>query len=964
MVFYNDSPTISDLVAFDLTTTDIDGNLIDPYKVNTIIIYFIERGFSTENLYQYTKTVGSETYQEYFKEAVPLIIFGDDETPAWLSTNPDDAFIEKLTTDDDGNTLVGTFRLLWQPRLAREGDYLLCYQWTPVIAGDTISRNISFYLYSDTKQSTSIPTHFTKPDKYETLLDRYQPETYSTLLGGSDLTPDVLDKTNKAIAKGFTIVEDQANQIVDLLDANVLNEALLPYLGNTFGLRLVSQDTTLWRKQIKRAIPLAKKKGTMSGLQEALANADVVLTNITRLWQVVSKSTWQEAFVIDSIDEPITFSLSKSALLPVETNNFEVWIRYSGETSYTQLTTDYVVYTDSTTATWVGDNLSISPISLSIGDVIRLVYKIVQPANQTIENYIRTLPLADQRDETTITLPYKNWNVRVIGEDDPMFDVIITERHPFHYPVVFGKVRTEFAYSENVYNMEEYNGSTRDSTDPCDLDKSFMDSCSDCIGSKFVLTVEIEDISNDRIEDVTDIVTNFMPFHAVVHSINYSGSKNEFVPAPVEEIEILGTITQEDNVTVTQIDFNRLIYDGSSDAATLKRNMLASTSASAYAGTGGNVAITLFSPGIQFDSLALLDSSKTYLEILSGTDQGEYQVSESQKFTVDIIQGSPDTISWPLDESGFPFRLSKLLFSGSADITQINNYKFSDSTVTFVDYGTNDDWEIVITSGLYAGTYQIDTVNPDNTISIIGFPTTATITGLNYELRNASSQLRHSGTAGKVVSASIGVVDIDVNAYDAGIRSGDYVKYGSTQYRVSGTDSDVYIENYTGGTVIGTASVDIYRRLIDGAVGYLSIRGMKLTGTTPTISYVAETNQFLENYLILIGTGYYQIDSIDGSDMYLNGPMLSWGLAPVAVNYSIIQFIKTSPITTETPPPEITYAGAVQFDRLDRRGNESIVVETETSMPMFMTANFLNNDGQISDTVSQKEEIWIDVQYR
>jgi hypothetical protein len=965
-VNYDDQPKITDTVVFDLETTDSSGTQSNVYKINTVTIYYVERGYTAENLNTYTKTVGGKIYTQYFKDAEPVAIFGDEITPAWLSTDTSNSFLTKVDYDDDGNPLVGVYRLEWTPDFAREGDYILCYQWTPIIAADTITKNVDFYLYTDTTATTVIPSHYTDPQKYTTLLDRYTPEMFKILLGDSDLTPTVLNNLNLSVAQGFSTIEDLANQIVDLLDANAVNEALLPYLGNLFGLRLKGTDTTLWRRQIKRAVPLFKKKGTLDGLKEALANADIEFKKFTQLWQVVSPWTWTESFKITQDEEeqsdPITFNLRKIALLPVDNTNFKLAVRFSGASTYTDLSLDYVSFDNSsgeTVMTWVGDNLSISPIALNEDDIVKITYKFKTVTNQTVEDYIRSLPLADQRDEAIITIPYKNWNVKVVSEDDPMFDVIIPTKHPFSYPVVYGKIRTEFPYSENLYNMEEYNGSTRDSNDPCDIDKTFMDECSGSLSSKFTIDVEIEDLSAERLEEAEDIIKDFSPFHSVVHSINYTGSKNEFVPSPSEEIEILGTHSFQENVVSTQMDFNRLIEEGSTDSSELKRNMLASSSATAHTGTGTNLAIVMFSPGVQFNTLGVDDSADTYLEVLSGTDSGEYKVSVSQRFTLDIVQGSPDTITWPLDTSGFPYRLSNKMFSGTVSIYQNNEFIFSDTDddVEFIDYGIKDDYRVVITSGVYAGTYEIDTVYPDNTFSILSFPTTSTVSGFSYELRTSSNALRYTGSTGKVITKFRGRVEFDIDAESMGIRAGDYVKYGSTQYKVLGIETYAYIEDYTSGDVVGAASIVVYRRLLEDQIGYLAVRGMNLNGTVPTVSTTAETNQFKENYLILIGTSYYQIESIDGSNMVLNGPLLSWGLTGTSVSYSIVQFTKTASVTTQS--------GHV-FDRIDRRGNDSIVLETETGMSMYFHAAMLNgiNKGEPVDMVGQQEHIWFDIEYK
>jgi hypothetical protein len=85
-------------------------------------------------------------------------------------------------------------------------------------------------LGGNTVVTTSIPSHYTNPDKYETLLERYLPEMFKMKLADDDRTPDVLEKFNKSVASGFTTLEDLANQIVDLLDANSTHEHFLPLL--------------------------------------------------------------------------------------------------------------------------------------------------------------------------------------------------------------------------------------------------------------------------------------------------------------------------------------------------------------------------------------------------------------------------------------------------------------------------------------------------------------------------------------------------------------------------------------------------------------------------------------------------------------------------------------------------------------------------------------------------------------
>lgn len=514
----NENPSISDTVLFNLQTPDVQGCFLsNPYKVNNLIVYYVQRDFNSGNLNEYkNKTYDLEKLKQaekaealacndpndvnifeakrlrniaesnvnvspfFFNEASPVHIVGNDNYPAWLSTDLENSFLELV----DG--VYGQYNYTWQPQGMREGDYFICWTWTPLIAGDTLSSHLRFTLKGDTQTTTSIPSHFTNPEKYKTLLDRYTPEMFKMIVSDNDRTPDVLDKFNQSVALGFNVLEDLGNQIVDLQDANSIHESLIPYLSNLFDLKLKTTDPTRWRGQIKRAVPLYKMKGTKKGLTEALEHSAIKLVGLTQLWEVISSYTWQEVFKFNDSDD--TFELEKVAL-PIDYDNFELWMRPLDNTNWIPLSSDYVEFTTSdgiTYMNWIGSNLSIEPIDLIEGDEIRVIYKyfeVTDPTAQSIENYIRSLPLMDQRDERDQIYPLKNWNVRVIPQNDVMFDLVIPSRHPYHESIVYGKVRTEFPYSENIYNMEEYNG------------------C--CVGETIVTTEsgpkKIKDITDDKL---------------------------------------------------------------------------------------------------------------------------------------------------------------------------------------------------------------------------------------------------------------------------------------------------------------------------------------------------------------------------------------------------------------------------------------------------------------------------------
>ena len=191
-----------------------------------------------------------------------------------------------------------------------------------------------------------------------------------------------------------------------------------------------------------------------------------------------------------------------------------------------------------------------TPIYLYHGDVVLVNYELrpVPDDRKTIEDYIQSLPLADNRDPIAQKYPLKNWNVHLIEEDDPLFSVVVKDRHPFHDPITYGKVRTTFLYSEKVYNMDTFDGSLRDSQVPCDIDKDFLDPCSYCQSSKFNVDLEIENLSSDRIEEAKSIIEEYSPFDALLNKMSISGVINDFVVSPLETIEQLVHVIREDAV--------------------------------------------------------------------------------------------------------------------------------------------------------------------------------------------------------------------------------------------------------------------------------------------------------------------------------------------------------------------------------------------------------------------------------
>lgn len=890
---YDQYPRITDDVEVSFDTTDADGVATDPYLVERVTIYFLERGYDTPLADDFENLDVAP-----FQQAVPVYTLGTAGEPAWLSTgDEDDQSVEHVTSDSEGDPLTGRFRFIWTPVASREGDYVVAWTWRTIAGADTQADSKSFALVSDPAQTSSIPTHITPAEKWPTVLNRWLPEAFKMKMGDSDLTADVVNKLLNATGGLFKVLEDLANQLVDLQDANAISEALLPYLANTFSLKLRSRETTLWRRQVRQAIPLFKQKGTRLGLEGALAAAGAELTSFDTLWQVVSRSTWQEVFT--ATEAQTEFPLAKVPVDydPADALNYAVWVRPVGEDQYADADLGDVTFTVEDgvgTLTWGGDELA-------EGDLLKVLYKFDEVVSQSAEDYLRTLPLADDRDERDVEYPPKNLNVRLVSDSDPYFDVLCPTRNPFRSPLIYGQLRTEFPYSEKIYNMEEYNGSVRDSTDPCDIDKSFLDDCTCCVGSKYDAEVDVRDLTDERISEVREIIREYTPFHATPHKITFLGGIEELMPPAEEEIEVLARIVIEDYVTQGDTEFNRVISAG---VENLARNMLSEASevATRTDGVGFNTAQVLYAPVVPFDGMYVADS---VLEILDGPNAGSYAVENPVRHNLDVT----DAVPFPNDDSTFPFRISRQWWTGNASVVQDDIALFTEDGTNLLAFGTDapvtpeTPWTVKVLSGPQAGTYPVASVRPTGELVLSDWPTPTTAIDLSFELYNPAGSAVYSGEAGEVSVVRRGKAYCTTDLYSAGVRPGFWYEVGGTQYRIGSLDGGyAYLLDYTAGSQAG--AVTIWRRDVD-SVGSLGLRGERLETTDDHYTDLEVADYGKDSFLVLIGTSYYQIaswsDTVNGSARYeieLAGtPLPAWGLSGTTnVSYSLIRFDPTQPL--------------------------------------------------------------------
>lgn len=587
-VKHNDSPRVDDTVGFIIETYDDNGVLKNPYVVEKITIYYIEK-----NAHKNERNIITHEFNQDLEEAhahlhdlvqkepseenlnrlgalqlrmketarVKTLSYSNAlvvmETPAPIWTQ--DKKVHKISNAEDGK-----FMFFWIPKDMREGSYLIRWYWKSLEDGKTRSAEKLFTLYPSNQKVNSIYRKFVPREKYNFLFDKYIPPMYQVKTTPNDITPEVLVKLNKAVAQGLLELDDLAVGLIDIINPTYIPEGFLPAMANLFNIELRSTNPNAWRNQIKHALPLFKRKGTFDGLFQALDKAGIKLLKLTNLWQVISPYTWIDGFVIDKdiLGNDIIGYLSKR---PTENIELEVSIK-SSETkecfilASNIITLQEVLIPESKIAViWNGTNQKES-INLFDGDVVkvRYNYNTIPEDAKNVENYIESLPLADQRNETRIKYPIKNWNVKLIEEDDPMFDLLVPEREGFHNPVTFGKIRTTFLYSEKAFNMDAYNGSLYNSNNPCDMDKDFVDPCSGGQSSKFNVHLELDQADDEKIKEAEEIITDYAPFHAILHNMKITSRTTDFVVSPIEKIK--SEVKNNKTITGDKIGCNESIY--------------------------------------------------------------------------------------------------------------------------------------------------------------------------------------------------------------------------------------------------------------------------------------------------------------------------------------------------------------------------------------------------------------------
>jgi len=566
-----------------------------------------------------------------------------------------------------------------------------------------------------------------------------------------------------------------------------------------------------------------------------------------------------------------------------------------------------------------------------------------------------------------------NWNVRVIEEDDAFFDSVIPYRHPFSDDVIYGYVRTEFPYSENIYNMEEYNGSTRESTNPCHIDRDFVDDCSACRSSMFNIDIEISNLSNLRVTEAIEIIKEYTPFHAVLHTVNFSGGMSDYVQPPVETITCLIRYLQNDTVVVGQYSFNRAMEADN----VVTRSDLADMNAvvTNLPGTFYNEKIVFYSAEKNMDELGV--SNNNVLEIVS--PPAEYSIQNIDGHYADTIG-----VSDGFDPSLFTFNLSNNLLETTADIYQDNLFKFTSSEINFSDYPIKTYWNIDNSGyvrgawkvSLTYGDFEIDHISPDNELFLrdpsLLLPGTDD-SGLDFTILSDSDVAVVLGT-GDLEVIQRGLVDLfaDATAY----KIGYYLVYNGTQYKITDhhpdNTSQFYISDYSNGNV-GSANIKIYKRLIDKKQGQFAYKGWLLdagidleaaleiqNGDNPPVDPL-ENGRFKQNYLILNNSEYYIIQDINANMVTLCGPPQDWTISGTSDVFTVYRFDKKDlQVDARAMNPKVPGFNFVAIDR----GEGDMISRIEEDITPLLMQNNLNDNSDFKDVVRTKEKISYKIEYK
>jgi hypothetical protein len=414
--------------------------------------------------------------------------------------------------------------------------------------------------------------------------------------------------------------------------------------------------------------------------------------------------------------------------------------------------------------------------------------------------------------------------------------------------------------------MDEYNGSLRASTNPVDMSPDFEEPCSGTISAYYGLDLIVDNLSDFRVTEIYGIIDDYTPFHSVLHTLNVTGSIEEYITPPVENIEWLMEYYLEDYFIAgdAQFAFNRntLIYnfnspDASSDPygrVAFLRTDFAQPVSSPITGSctlyNKEVVIKALVPSVNLSNM-YLNLSNNILEILDNTDyNGVYTnyIESTEPFSLVLTDAAAtafNTMKSIANNNFFTWRISNLVYSGSFQVSNMNQFTIYDENIDLNSYdiqtvnanGSANAWTVTTS----AGTYKILYIN-NNTIYLEnGTPglVCTPASNLSYSVNNTqTSQQAYSSSTGvynccviaKVTSSTFSLANFCVAVPSPDLYFSD--DSGVNQYKFYWLDPEdsysFYVSDYSVGATPVTITAQIYNRLTEN-YGNFDFEGLYVT---------------------------------------------------------------------------------------------------------------------------------------
>ena len=879
---------------------------------------------------------GANTNTTYYYEAQMVFCAGvacdSGAGPLWIQGEDNStSIVQRVDTDKElGN---GHFAFIWEPGPIKEGDYYICYGYTMQTSAylfKSEAKFIHFYIGAAIQNEVAIPTHAVPPEKYFTLLNAYLPRMYFEKYGVNDDSMFTLEALNQSVGQAFTDLDNQVSRIIDILDANVTPEPYLPLLAQMFALKLRSLDITRWRGQIVTAVPQFKKKGTLESLTQALDQAGMQLLQYKQYWQIAWPQVYTQTLKFENDYEFILDKYTDNTLFYEFASLYELQLAHVGTTVWTSTNIAAISFSQNTKGETV---LTWDPTitQLKDGDQILITYVTETMTGTQVDLYqywkdffVRQDIRVQNPDGYFLITPDMqpaNWNMRLMPKDDPLFSVFIPIMNPFYDPVVFGMLRTDFPYSENVYNMEEYNGSLRPTTDPTNMAADYLEGCSGTLSADYGLAVKIQNLSDFRISECLGIIRDYTPYHAILRTLEVVGQIQDFMLPPVETIEWLIQITFNDFLIAgdAQYAFNRksILYnytdevypytDGHGKLAFYRTDFATENTTPAAQGT-----LTVYNKSMVLQAQSNIRNlnsynvtkNSCYLEILDGNYAGAYTniIESVNDFTLTIEGPAAAAFAGmaPITQNyTFGWRFSNILDNGPYTISNAYQFTISDSSINYSDYNI----KTVALDG--TGCYQVKIGTAYYNILLInnnslylenqsGSPLPVTdSTGLNYEVYNPSGmQLIFESTTGdfkvcklaKVTStagtpfsmANMCIVVPNPEIYFSPDGGTNFYKF----YSIDVNDpNSFYILDYTIGLTPASVTGTVYNRLFEtmgsfNFVGMVAAYGSWPLFADPDVAVLQNSNFPSQYILTLDPSGANPYSYRIGMDFTTNPPLL------------------------------------------------------------------------------------------